>query len=435
MIATRKIVLFLTLVLSACGGGDGGGGGGGKKTAKGVPEKIVDPWAGIDSGSVPTEGGESVTDQLRVLEFNDDWAVRYDGSAGNGGEEVCRRQIIVDDSDDNRYYHEVCISLEDDPYFVMLPNSALVWHPLMFERFATDLVCYKYGVDAARGAQSDCFEIFLAMGGEGFRCEAGPVNGDKALRCSDDWAVVVNGDDDESKTVCRVHLSDNSGRCLGAPVAGVEDETLILPMQQSSWEGYSSMRDNPGQFGEGDVALLREPQATPPGAQLHYSSHDETVCTVDSDDSDGGMGGGVIMEGLNLPATCRIILRVEAEGHADRILFAELPVLKPNDTEWGFYHRPNNYFYPGEKLPAAAVASTEPTATDNHFQSLDESVCTVDSATGEVTALNPGECIVRLTATAWDYLGQSDREGDSGGYSRAVDREPTDQLDGLRRTR
>ena len=400
MIAIRKIVLLLTLILSACGGGDGGGGG-----TKKTPEKIVDPWAGIDSGSVPGEGGESVTDQLRVLEFNDNWAVRYDGSDGEGGEEVCRRQIIFDGNDNNRYYHEVCMSLEDDPYFVMLPNSALVWHPTMFDRFATDLMCYRYGVDEGRGAEADCFEIFLAMGGEGFTCQAGPVNGDKALRCSDDWAVVVNGDDDDTKTVCRVHLSDNSGRCLGAPKQGVErDEALILPMQQTSWEGYRSMRDNPGQFGEGDVTLLITPQDLPLGAQLHYSSDDETVCTVDNDDSDENMGGGVIMEGLNLPTTCRMVLRVEAEGYADRILFAELPILAKNDASWGDYHRPNNFFFPGEALLAAAVTSTEPAATQNRYESLDESVCTVHSETGKVAAVAPGECMVRLTATAWDYL-------------------------------
>ena len=43
-------------------------------------------------------------------------------------------------------------------------------------------------------------------------------------------------------------------------------------------------------------------------------------------------------------------------------------------------------------------------ATDNTYESLDESVCTVDSETGAVTAVDPGECTVRLTAVSEGYL-------------------------------
>ena len=386
--------VVLALILSACGGSDGGG----NRSAAKIPKKVVNPWAGIDSGSLPMGGGEVVTDQVRVLEFNDDWAIRYDGSDGEGGEELCRRELIVGDS--SEYYYEVCISLEDDPYHVLIPNNALVWHPMMFDRFATDLTCYKYDKDASRGMpEAECFE-----GIDGVTCEAGLVNGDKALVCSDDWAVVVNGDDDDTKTVCRVHLSDHSGRCLGAPKRGVEDGDLILPMQMTGWEGYRSHRDNPQQFGVGDVMQLQTPQELPAGAELTYTSEDEAVCFVDSDGSDGGMGGGVIIEDAVAPAICRISLTIEAEGYADRVLFANLPILKPNDVAWGNYDRPNNYFYPGEVLTAEAVTSSDPASTENRYRSLDQSICTVDSETGEVTAVAVGECTVRLTAKAWDYL-------------------------------
>ena len=104
------------------------------------------------------------------------------------------------------------------------------------------------------------------------------------------------------------------------------------------------------------------------------------------------------------PDVCRIALKIEAEGYADRVLFAELPVLKPNDAVWGDYVRPNNYFYPGEVLAAGAVSSSDPAVTQNEYESLDESVCTVDGTTGEVAAVSAGECTIRLTAMAPDYL-------------------------------
>ena len=50
------------------------------------------------------------------------------------------------------------------------------------------------------------------------------------------------------------------------------------------------------------------------------------------------------------------------------------------------------------------MTSGDPVTTENTFESPDESVCTVDSETGEVTAVAPGECSVRLTAGALGYL-------------------------------
>ena len=392
-----KHVIFLStlvfaLSLLGCGGGDDGNGGNPVKKNP-VPEKILGPWHGIDSGSLD---GDTVTEWVRLLEFNDDVSVVYDGSGEDGSEEVCRRELREET------FYEVCMPLEDDPWFILLPNNALVWHPLMFERFGTELSCYQY--TDARGAKGDCDEIFSAIGGEDFYCQAGLVNGDRALRCSDDWGVAVNGGENHSKTVCRVHLSDNSGRCLGAPVPGVEDAALVLPMQRTGWEGYRSHRDNPRQFGVGDGLQLRPPQDLPTGAVLSYASEDEAVCSVDGDGTDGGMGGGVIAADAVAPDVCRIVLKVEAEGYADRILFADLPILKPNDAVWEDYVRPNNYFYPGETLAAGAVSSNDPAVTQNEYESLDDSICTVDGSTGEVAAVSAGECTIRLTATAPDYL-------------------------------
>ena len=95
----------------------------------------------------------------------------------------------------------------------------------------------------------------------------GLVNGDKALVCSDDWAVAVNGDTDDTKTICRVHTEEGSGRCLAAPKEDVPDGELILPMQRSSWEGYRSEQDNDRQFAMGESLVPATPQDLPAGGR------------------------------------------------------------------------------------------------------------------------------------------------------------------------
>ena len=111
------------------------------------------------------------------------------------------------------------------------------------------------------------------------------MGGDKALKCSDNWAVTVNGEDDDTKTLCRVHVETGEGRCLDAPKEGIEDEALVLTMQMTDWEGYRSHQDNPQQFAPGDSAEALVPQDTPAGATLTYRSADE-------DDLHSRHGGG-----------------------------------------------------------------------------------------------------------------------------------------------
>ena len=258
-------VLFLSFSLFSCGGGEGESG-----TAK-SQEKVFNPWEGVGSGSLT----EDVTEAVRELTFADGMTVSYDGSAGDGSERVCRRQQSED------VWYEVCMPLEDDPYFVMLPHSAFVWHPLMFDRFATELVCRSWMEPEAVTDEICDAAFFERMGGEGFRCEAGPLQGDKALVCSDSWAVAVNGREGDTKTLCRVHTEDGSGRCLGAPQEGTADESLVLNMQRTLWDGYGSVQDNGRQFAPGDVGQLVTPQDTPPGARLTYVSEDESICGID----------------------------------------------------------------------------------------------------------------------------------------------------------
>ena len=393
------MTFILTLLLSTCGGSDGNGGDNPKADAK----TVFDPWKGI--GIEPLSEDE-VTERVRTLSFSDGMTVSYDGSSADGEELVCRGGFQVEENDDgteSTSFYEVCMPLEDDPYFVMLESNAFVWHPLMFDRFATDLICRQWAEGDDSKTDADCEDVY-ALFGEDFRCEAGLVAGDKALKCSDDWAVAVNGEDDDTKTLCRVHIETGAGRCLDAPREGIEDAALILSMQRSTWEGYSSHRNNPAQFAPGDSAEAPVPQDLPAGARLTWWSEDDSVCTVDDDDSDGGAGMVTILPGATVPEVCKIYLKVEAPGFADRTLFAELSVLKDNDAEWDSYVRPNNYFYPGETVSAGAVTSTDPASTDNMYTSLDESICMVDAMSGELTAVAAGECVIRLTATAGGHL-------------------------------
>ena len=253
--------LALGLLLAACGGDDGGGGNG---PADKAPEKVSDPWEGVGFGSLTGD----VTERLRELSFADGVTVSYDGGAESGDEEVCRRQKSGDT------WYRVCMPLEDDPWFVPLPHSALVWHPLMFDRFATELRCHSWPEPGEDEAPSITDEIcdtdfFGRMGGEGFVCHAGPVNGDKALVCSDHWAVAVNGREEDTKAVCRVHTESGSGRCLGARKPGMEsDAALLVQMQRTAWEGYQSQPGQPRPVRSGGHRPVGDSPGYPTGGAL-----------------------------------------------------------------------------------------------------------------------------------------------------------------------
>ena len=360
--------MVLGLSLTTCGGGDEGG------DSSPTVQPNQDPWKNVGAAVLPS-GEEVVTDRVRVLAFGDGMTISYDGS-DSVEEEVCRREGT----------HQVCMPLVEDPYWSLLRPQALL------ENFETGVICRIDGVE-----QDDCDEVFPSMGGGDFACETGVINGDKALICTDDWAVVVNGGESETKTLCRVHVGTGMGRCLGAPEEGVADGSLILEMQRTRWSRHLSERDDPHQALSGDTLQPVTPDHLPAGAQLVWRATEESVCTIDED------GAVAIDSSATAPAVCPIVLKVRAPGFAKRTLFGEIPIVKDNDAAWADYTVGSHGFWAGESLSAGAVTSTNPATVDVEYSSADESVCTVD-ASGTVTALIPGECEISLTASKSDHL-------------------------------
>ena len=357
----------------------------------GDAEKEVDsgahrenPWKEVGNAQLP-EDKDAVTDYVRILVFDDGMTVVYDGSDSRGREEVCRQR------DREGVLYQVCMSLESDPYFEMM-----AWRPLMFDSFNTVLIC-KINDDVR-----DCEDVFLHMGGAGFGCEASVFKGDMALICHDRWAVVVNGSEDDTKTVCRVHVDAGTGRCLGSPKSGITDEELILEMQQSTWTGVRSIYANKHQVLPGETLAAVAPRNIPPGARLNYASSDESICSVDNDGSDGGLGTVTIDSSAAASQSCDITLIIVAEGFVDRVFTIPLKIVKDNDTAWEDYTPSHGVFFIGENLNAGAVTSSDPVSPQLDYTSLDESVCTVDRS-GVVTAVATGVCTIRLLSQAEDY--------------------------------
>ena len=393
------IFILTILVVIGCGGTVG------KKRIDERGGREKGPWERAGRAFL-LKGERAVTQSVRGLLFEDGVSLSYDGSdTGTGEEEVCRHIR----REENHY--EICMPLDDDPYFMAGEPDALVWNPLFFERFGTELFCRIWVEGMSAKTEVDCEDIWSYFGSGNFHCEAGLINGDRALKCSDEWAVAINGYTDDTKSICRVYTGDGSGRCLGAPkfvmvndengqvvLEQIPDEELILEMQRSSWNGYQSSQMNEGQFAQGESAWPSVPQDLPEGAVFSYHSRDEDVCSVDE-----SLGMVSIGENLTPPIYCKVVLTIEAEGFADRVLFDELSVLKNNDTAWADYNLDNNVLYVGERLAAGAVTSSEPASPELEFVSLEPSICTVDSVTGEVVAIDAGLCDIRLYSRAEDH--------------------------------
>ena len=386
------IILMLTSVLLITCGSDNADVIAGKYRSGG------DPWKDVGNGALPTDG--SFTDDVRVLDFGDGMRISYDATVPDD-EEVCREEVV------GNHRYGICMSLVemDTP----MEDNSLLWPLLILESFNGRIDC------TIDGNYKDCdTEVFPYLGGGEDFCQSGVVNGDKALVCEDDWAVVANGEEGQSKTVCRVHLSNNSGRCLGAPKTRtvsdggdgeveepVPTEELILEMQQSSWQGYHSENINPVQVLENDNLAAEVVTQLPTDAELSYKSLNESVCAVDNDGSDGTLGDVTILSGV-APDVCEVLLTISAPDFVDRVIVAEVAVVQANNTAWTGYAA-NPVFYVGEVRSPQAPTSAPASAT-LVYRSQNETICTVDGDSGEVTGVAGGDCVIVLNSSQDEYL-------------------------------
>ena len=432
------ILLSLVFVgfLSACGGGggDGGGGagsssppsspgnpgsprpprGGGGGTPQTPAPAPINPWA--SAGTASLSSGTPVTAVERQVEFGDGMTMSYDATDPEN-EEVCRTETVGGDS------LSICMNLDGEA---------------QGDEYDGEITCRINGED-----QPDCDEVYqrLTAAGlstsspmfaaplrregvwvmaqtAGFSCEAGVFRGDKALQCSDDWAVVVNGEDGagNGKAICRVHLTQETGRCLGAPKqvdtdndgvldAEVAPQDLILEMQQTRWVGYLGRLPTLDQvlYTEGiDPTSLRD---APAGAVLNFESRTPSkFAAVDNDDdSANGIKGRVIPgPSASNKGLCRIILKIEAPGFVDQVFERRIETVEDNGTSWDGYTPGTTPLPIGEAVMPNAV--TSPVATPFYiYSSLTPNICRVDAGTGEMTALAGGNCRVRLTGVFFRY--------------------------------
>ena len=388
------LVLLMGILLLNCGEDE-------KELAGRFRDTIQGPWRDIKA-SLPTDdqGATTITNQDRALAFSDGMTISYDGTNRND-ETVCRKEEV------EGVTYAVCMGLQGD---MVLTESSAIWNLLMSE-FDGDITC------TVDGTTKNCAtEVYPKIGeDDSFSCEPGVVNGDKALKCTDDWAVVANGQEDQSKTVCRVHLSDNSGRCLGAPKkqtvtndegaeveVDVPPENLVLEMLKSSWGGYRSNHFRTFQVLEGERLDSGIVANLPIGSQLVYKSLDENVCTVDNDGSDGETGSITIQSG-SAPDSCEIILQVSAPGFVDRVTYVSMNVVHANNTSWTGYDAAPD-FYEGEWRSAHTPTGT-PASAKLKYRSMNEAACTVDRDSGQVTGADAlGDCIVVLNSSKAGFL-------------------------------
>ncbi len=390
-----------------------------KKKSKPAPAAVENPWNSAGGGSITPEIENRITETVRVLAFDDGVVISYDGSdADPEDQEVCREE------EHDGQEIKVCMDLEDDG----LPPSTTSTTPLTgsdevvgyegVDSFSDVLTCYVDGV-----RQFNCNAVFETISdsvGDDFTCEANLYNGDKALSCSDNWAITVNGDDDDQeKTICRINTADGRGRCLSAPRQDdqgqdIPVEELITEMQQTTWAGYESENINNAQILGSDGALEALEFVDSPGMGTEIAfevvqtdtngdgaidANDLEVCTVDAN------SGQMTPDAANT-GTCKIRATVVAEGFVDRVFVVEMEVVEANTTDWAGYGTPSpTGFYPEEVSAGWVESITAPVASPSYrYISLTAPICTVNDQNGMVTAVTPGECEIQLDASADGFL-------------------------------
>ena len=351
------------------------------------------PWERAGTPAIPD--GVTIQERFRSLMFDDGLRMDYNGDTAEDGhgightddEEICRQEEV-----DGEVFG-VCMEL-----------------------FGEKRVLCK--ID--NSPQSNCDEVYSELGND-FTCESGTINKDPALECSDGWGVLANGERGRSKTICRVLLSDNSGRCLNAykeeddgtgTLIPLEAEDLILNMQPSSWEGYDSGHaSNSSQSFDSDPPLNPHPLTNLlEDTVLNYKTLNASACTVDNDqDETNGIKGTLSFIAGSAPSICTIVLTIEKDQYADKILSFDIELVEDNDSTWSGYANAlaaipyNGTFYVQESLSPDPIAGTL-SAPESSYETGDESICTVDESSGEVTAVAAGTCIVNRIVSQDGYL-------------------------------
>ena len=158
------ILSILSLFLITCGGDQADVDGAFLRPRTPVP---VDPWKDVG------EATPEVTDDVRTLEFGDGMSVSYRGT-DPGDREICRENEVEGSA------YGVCMSLDEEAPDTPMESSSFPHPFLMLESFNGRITCTtgsNYHTD------DECDVVFPKIGGPGFSCEAGVLNGDKALRC------------------------------------------------------------------------------------------------------------------------------------------------------------------------------------------------------------------------------------------------------------
>ena len=171
--------------------------------------------------------------------------------------------------------------------------------------------------------------------------------------------------------------------------------------QNTVWNGY---RANVMSFGETPPALIGAPQYAPYGADLHYSSENTDVCTVDSDT-------GEIAPPLNA-GDCIIIMTSTKANYIDRrISFTirvdplSLPALTWADPYGtGPFDVSTTVSAPNS---GALTGQGSLSVSLENYRSTTPTICTVDETTGVPTLLLNGDCIVEADASIPGYTPQT----------------------------
>ena len=234
-----------------------------------------------------------------------------------------------------------------------------------------------------------CSTVYPRIGGEKLTCQAGIFFDSKALKCNDNWGVVLQGQDLDSQNLCRIYLAGGSGFCMKSPKeqGGLPYDTdLSTKIQRTTWNKYPVKTLQI--FG---VVESTPPENLPPNHVLSYTVSDTKICTIDK--TSGTLTG-------SYPGTCIVSLTVSAEGFVDRFFSVSITVSNEiSGTHWTGY--PSNTLQIGQELLPTRLINLEPTSTLIYTTNAN-SICRVinneeSDKHGAVSGVRLGQCTITLT--------------------------------------